>query len=136
MINRSFIGLARPRIEYELLNALAPEPQNIPTPQKVTLLSSSSYDQKDALTLKVGDTVKTGQKLIPLADSDAYVISTVTGTISAISPYTGDFGRLYTAVSIDVVEDENIDDTFEKMPQLPPWIMPPPFLPVLPAILP
>ena len=115
MIKRSFVGIARPRIEYEMLNALAPGPQSIPTPKKVTLLSSGSFDQKDSLTLKIGDTVITGQKLSPLADSDAYVISTVTGTISSISPYSGDFGRLYTAISIDVAENEEIDDAFEKI---------------------
>jgi electron transport complex protein RnfC len=115
MIKRSFFGLSRPRIEYESLEGKPLEPEKVPTSEKVTLYCKGTYDRKDTLLFNIGDNVKTGQKLLLYEDRDAYVISSVTGTVSSISPYTGDFGRSYTAITIDVAENEEIDDQFEKI---------------------
>lgn len=114
MIKRSFFGLSRPRIEYETLEGKPPESEKVPTSEKVTLYCKGTYYRKDTV-FNIGDNVKTGQKLLLYEDSDAYVISSVTGTVSSISPYTGDFGRSYTAITIDVAENEEIDDQFEKI---------------------
>ncbi|MGW8326083.1 MAG: 4Fe-4S dicluster domain-containing protein, partial [Desulfobacterales bacterium] len=70
---------------------------------------------KKSVQIKKGDPVKTGQKLSLYEDSNAYVISSVTGTISAVSPFLGDFGRSYTAISIDVAENEEIDEQFSVL---------------------
>jgi len=118
MIKRSFIGLAKPRIVYEALDVTVPEPKIIPTSKKVTLLLNEIYDpfgQKKAALLKENDSVKTGQKLSLYDGSDAYVISSVTGTISSISSFLGEFGRSYTAISIDVAEDEDMDEQFKTL---------------------
>ncbi|MFH2220332.1 MAG: 4Fe-4S dicluster domain-containing protein [Pseudomonadota bacterium] len=117
MIKRSFVGMATPRIEYQPLELSAPEPREIPSPKTVTLLLESPYDPsgiQDTVFVGVGETVKTGQKLSLSGDSDTYVISTVTGTVSAVSAFWGEFGRSYTAISIDVSE-EAVDDQFEKV---------------------
>ncbi len=114
MIKRSFFGLSRPRIEYETLEGKPPEPEKVSTSEKVTLYCKGTYYRKDTV-FNIGDNVKTGQKLLLYEDSEAYVISSVTGTVSSISPYTGDFGRSYTAITIDVAENEEIDDQFEKI---------------------
>ena len=58
--------------------------------------------------------VKTGQKLLLYKESDEYVVSSVTGKVSSISSYTGDFGRSYTAIAIEVADDEEIDDEFKS----------------------
>jgi len=114
MLKRSFIRLTKPRLNNELLPDSQPEPKKISMPKTVTLLLDYSFDQKEVFLLKEGDKVKTGQKLILTRESDAYVISTVTGTVTSISSYAGDFGDTYTAISIATGDEEEIDDEFKK----------------------
>lgn len=119
MIKRSFFGLAKPRLEYKTLPDKLPEPEKIPCSENITLLLSTLPEQTDrTLSVKEGDKIKTGQKLFFTKD-DAYAISSVTGTISSISPFTGDFGASYTAVSINVSDNEEIDNQFEKYSKTP-----------------
>ncbi|HGY12427.1 MAG TPA: hypothetical protein ENK36_08715, partial [Desulfobacterales bacterium] len=114
MIKRSFFGLAKPRLEYNILPDELPEPEEISCSENVTLLLSTFLEQTDkTLSVKEGDKIKTGQKLF-FTNDDAYAISSVTGTISSISPFTGDFGASYTAVSINLSDNEEIDEQFEK----------------------
>jgi H+/Na+-translocating ferredoxin:NAD+ oxidoreductase subunit C len=115
MIKRSFFGLAKPRFEYKTLPDKLPEPEEISCSGNVTLLLSTFPEQKDGtLSVKQGDKIKSGQKLFFINNEDTYVISSVTGTISSISSLTGDFGAFYTAVSINVSDNEEIDEQFEK----------------------
>ncbi|MFC1516077.1 4Fe-4S dicluster domain-containing protein [Thermodesulfobacteriota bacterium] len=116
MIKRSFVGLAKPRITYKTFELSEPEPREISHPKTATLLLESPYDPsgfRDTVGIGKGETVKTGQKLSLSGDSDAYVISTVTGTVSSVSGFFGDFGRSYNAISIEVSEEE-MDDQFEQ----------------------
>jgi Na+-translocating ferredoxin:NAD+ oxidoreductase subunit C len=118
MIKRPFISLAKPRIEYEAIGVTLPEPKKIPTSKKVTLLLDETYEpfgKNKAVLLKKDDSVKTGQKLSLYDGSDAYVISSVTGTISSISSFLGEFGRSYTAIAIDVAENEEMDEQFKAL---------------------
>ena len=118
MIKRSFISLAKPRLEYEALDVTLPEPKEIPTPKKVTLLLDEPYEpfgQKNTILLKKDDSVKTGQKLSLYDGSDAYVISTVTGTISSISPFCGELWPFIYRHYIDVAEDEEMDEQFKGL---------------------
>ena len=115
MIKKSFIGLAKPLIEYQPLDVTPPEPQKIPTSKKITLLLDHPYDHKDSISFNIGDQVKTGQKLSYSEDSDAYVISTVTGSISSISSFAGDYGKSYTGISINVDENEDTDNQFKEL---------------------
>lgn len=115
MIKRSFIGLAKPWLEYEALDITQPEPKKIPTSKKSTLLIDRPYDHKDTILFKIGDKVKTGQKLSYSEDSDEYVISSVTGTISSISSFIGEYGKSYTSISIEVDENEETDDQFKAL---------------------
>ena len=83
MIKRSFIGLIKPRMIYKTIELTPPEPEKIPVPKQATLLLNEHYDpfgRKNAVMLKKGDPIKTGQKLALYEDSDAYVVSSVTGT--------------------------------------------------------
>ncbi|MBW1812267.1 MAG: 4Fe-4S dicluster domain-containing protein [Deltaproteobacteria bacterium] len=114
MIKKSFLGFAKPEIKYDVLDDVSLELYDIPIPESVVLLSDGSPSQNPQLAINIGDRVKTGQKLIPYKDNDSYVISSVTGTISSISPYLGDYGKTYTAISIDVDANETFDETFKK----------------------
>ncbi len=115
MIKQLFIGLAKPRIEYEVLDSAQPEPNIIPAPKKVTLFLDKSGVRNDSLLVGIGDKVKTGQKLSYSGNPDAYVIATATGTVSAIFSFAGDYGKSFTAISIDVDENEETDDQFAEL---------------------
>lgn len=113
MIRRSFIGLAKPRLEYGSLED-TPSLKQIPTSKEITLLSNYPFNKKKLLLKKKAE-VKTGQKLLLYKEKDEYVVSSVTGKVSSISSYIGDFGRSYTAIVIEVADDEEIDNEFKDI---------------------
>lgn len=115
MLKRSFFCVSKPRFEYESIEQSPMKVEKIPIPKTVTLFLKKPYERKDATTIKIGDKVKTGQKIKLYPDSDAYVISSVTGTVSSLSPYLGDFGQSFTAIGIDVAEKEEWDDAFSQV---------------------
>ena len=119
MLKKSFVGLFIPQFEYQLLPTRLPQPEKVTASKTVTLYHPKKYDQKAPSSFRVGDTVKTGQKISLYADDPAYVIASVGGTISAISPHTGDFGKTYSAVAIDIDKNETIDDQFAAQCQSP-----------------
>ncbi|MBT8352355.1 MAG: 4Fe-4S dicluster domain-containing protein, partial [Deltaproteobacteria bacterium] len=61
---------------------------------------------------------QTGQKLF-FTNDDAYITSSATGTISSISSFAGDFGASYTAVSINVSDNEEIEAQFKEYAKTP-----------------
>ena len=85
---------------------------------KATLLIDQGYEKKSQVDLSEGDTVQTGQKLAPFKDSEAYVVSSVTGKVSAIYPYPGDFGKNFTAFDIEVAADEAVPPIEDLEPTL------------------
>ena len=93
MLKKSFLGLTNPQIEYELLPVKVPAPEKVAASKSVTLFHLINDAGSAAPALRIGDRVKTGQKLALYADAPAYVISSVTGTIASISPHTGDYGK-------------------------------------------
>jgi len=111
MIKRSFFGLAKPRLQY---NVVPDAVQDLPVPSKVVLLLKESRNGGGTGELKVGNAVKTGQRLAASPQSEEYVISSVTGTISALSPYMGTFAKKYTAITIDASAQDDWDDGFKK----------------------
>lgn len=115
MIKKSFFGLSKPRFEYEKIGESQPAPEKIPIPEKATLFIEERYDLQDSVLIKPGDSVKTGQKLQIYGDSDAYAISSVTGTVASVAPWTGDFGQEYTAVTIDVGKKDEIDEQYKNL---------------------
>ena len=119
MVKKAFWGLSTSQINYEMLPVHLPETEKIPTPQRITLLHPKNNALNVPSTLAIGDAVKTGEKLSLYPDQNDYVISPVTGTIVALSPYTGDFGKSYIAIAITPEGDEIIDDTFQQQSQSP-----------------
>ena len=136
MIKRSFFGLAKPCLEYKALPDKLSEPVEIVPLENVTLLLNNFPEQTDRiLSVKEGDKIQTGQKLF-FTNDDAYVTSSVTGIISSISSFAGDFGASYTAVAINVSDNEKIDDQFEKCAKTPSLDTVKDFLACLPGNLP
>ena len=119
MIKKAFLGLSTPQIEYEMLPVHLPETEKVPTPKNITLYHQKNDENHIPSTLGIGDPVKTGEKLSLYPDQNYYVISPVTGTIASLSPYTGDFGKNYIAITITTDGDEIIDDTFGQQIQSP-----------------
>ena len=74
MIKRSFLGLATPKLQY---NSTLDSVQDLPVPSTVTLLLKEPKNGGSANGLKVGDGVKTGQRLAASPDSAEYVISSL-----------------------------------------------------------
>ncbi len=110
MIKRSFFGIKKPVLEYNILGSAVSEVKTIPLPETVQLFSDNAYDSLTSVILKSGDSVKTGQKLaITRTDS---IVSTVTGTVKNVTTYTGDFGKKYSAITIDVSDTEEKDTAF------------------------
>ena len=111
MIKRSFLGMVKPRLKYNLV----PGPiQDLPIPSRVTLLLKESQNGEGGVSVKVGDTVKTGQRLAASPDSAEYVIASVTGAVSAVEPYMDAYGGKYTAVTIEAGGQDEWDDGFNK----------------------
>ena len=119
MLKKSFFGWSLPRIEYEVLPAHVPEPDQVATSNAVTLLHPQSNQQNAPALFRVGDMVNTGQKNSLFEDDPAYVIATATGRISSISPFTGDYGKSYLAITINIAENEIVDNEFETVVQDP-----------------
>jgi electron transport complex protein RnfC len=111
MIKRSFLGLAKPRLQY---NSVQDSVQDLPVPNTVTLLLREPQNGGGASALKVGDAVKTGQRLAASPDSAEYVISSITGTVSAMAPYVDAYGRKCTAITIQASGQDDWDDGFDK----------------------
>ena len=106
MLKKYFFGWSVPRIEYEVLPAQVPEPDQIAASNAVTLLHPKSNQQNLPPLYRVGDMVNTGQKISLFADDPGYVIATATGRITSISPFTGHYGKSYLAITIKIAEDE------------------------------
>lgn len=121
MIVNRLLSLGASRLRYALLPPSPPLPAPMPTPRSVTLLSDQNLKQamggREALLrlketpartfrIQKGETVARGQILRVLDDSQP-VISPISGTITAMTPYVGDYGKVYMSLTIEAGEGEN-----------------------------
>ena len=113
MLKNKFFALTCPRIDYDVLPVVLPKPEKISPTKYITLFHDKNGNQSSATGSQVGDKVKTGQKLALYKNDPAYVIASASGTISSISPYSGDFGKNYAAISIEIDTNEVYDDQFK-----------------------
>jgi electron transport complex protein RnfC len=112
MPSKSFFGPGKPAFRYELVSTALPEPVVATTPATVTLLLPRELPTTPSKLIKVGSTVKTGEKLVWDDQPGPAVVSSVTGTISAITGMIGDYGRKYTAVTITAKKTDEWDEQF------------------------
>ena len=101
MFTKSFFGFVQPTFQHESLTRELPKLVEIPAPERVTLLLESPFEQLDPDCLKVGDTVRYGEKLKANENGSGYALATVPGRVDALAGMTGDFGKTYTAVTIE-----------------------------------
>lgn len=119
MIKRAFFCLAAPKLQYPVLRDGEKDGiREIPLPSKATLLLEPPSAETGAILPKSGDRVQTGQSLRLAIRSQGHWVSTVTGSIGAITEHTGSMGKTCSAMSIAVEEDE-WDDTFSKLGDTP-----------------
>ncbi len=117
MIKKSFIGMAKPQLLCEALESVLPEPEKISISARATFLLKMPHGQsvgKSSFSFEEGDKVITGQKLALAAKSNEYIVSSVTGKISSIKPFEGNFGQMYTAISIETAQKEEKDKGFKQ----------------------
>lgn len=107
MMNNAFSRSATAAIQYELLHRTPLGPQHVTSTDTATFLVDGKLERQSQIALQVGDPVQTGQKVLPLRESTAYAISSVTGTIAGVRPVTGDFGKHYTAIDVTLTEGDD-----------------------------
>lgn len=119
MIKKFFSRMQAQRFEMTPIDRFLMTPHVIPPPDRVTLFLKETRQKSASNGIKKGDTVKTGQKISLSEDGSPYVVSSITGTIAAIYPYSGDFGKTYTAIAIDRMDEEAMDDQFVSVCESP-----------------
>ncbi|RJP79851.1 MAG: 4Fe-4S dicluster domain-containing protein [Desulfobacteraceae bacterium] len=136
MIKKSFFGLLKPRLEYDIIDAKTPAPREITASKTIQLFSHTVFDKKDKILFQVGDKVKAGQKISIMKGSDDYIISSVSGTIASISPYAGNFGMQMTSVVIKKDDRQESDTQFAEAAKTPSFQVTTDFLAHLPGAFP
>ena len=114
MMTKPFFGLGPPRLEHAPLPPRVERAEGIAPAGSLTLLHRRPAEGKAIPAFKIGDPVTTGQKLSLYGGSD-YVTAPVTGTITALAPFPGSFGRSYTAVTISPGPEEVFDPGFDAV---------------------
>lgn len=114
MLAKSFFGSSKPAFRYELLSTKLTQPMAVTPPDQVTLLLPMERPSTPSDIIKVGESVKTGQKLSWSDDGGPSVVSSVTGTISAVASHLGDYGRKSTAITIKVDKTDDPDGAFTE----------------------
>jgi electron transport complex protein RnfC len=116
MIKRPFFAITKPKLRASRVWGLPKEVLvEIPLPYKATFLVRGPYPKVDALRVGIGDRVRTGQKIRLAKDREDYFISSVTGTVSNISPRSGYMGQTGMAVSVNVSEKDQVDEEFGRV---------------------
>jgi len=113
MIKRSFIGLNEPKLRCDLVEPDPKEPEAIPIPPRMILLLNEPIDSTRVSLIKKGDMVKKGERIFLYKESQEYVASPVSGTITSIAPFTGDFGSVATYLILETnTMQEGIESDF------------------------
>ncbi|MBF0469000.1 MAG: electron transport complex protein RnfC, partial [Desulfamplus sp.] len=114
MIKRSFIGLTEPKLKCDLVEPGQKEPEAIPIPPRMILLLDEPLDSTKKSLIKQGDMVKKGERIFLYKESQKYVTSPVSGTITSIAPITGDFGAVATCFILETSPKQDIKSDFAE----------------------
>jgi len=109
----SLFGSATPGFRY----AISPHKiEDIPMPEQAMLFVEQPKTRDRKYVIKIGDTIKTGQKVSVFDGNASTTLSSVTGAVTDIQTYRGDYGQNYTALSIKTADDD-MDDTIAALNQ-------------------
>ncbi|MFP3998430.1 MAG: 4Fe-4S dicluster domain-containing protein [Desulfobacterales bacterium] len=116
MIKRSFFGISKPRLTYDTIEDVRPEPVFVKPKKRVTLFIDAPLKHTGKAIIKKGDSVIPGQRLQLREDiPEGYTVSPVAGKISEISHFIGMMEKQMTAVVIEIeTGDEDLHDTAFK----------------------
>jgi electron transport complex protein RnfC len=124
MIKRPFFGLSKPKLGYPSIQGhVTDSVKEIPVPGTATFFIDQSLPYGNGISLNVKERVCTGQKVELSESSKDAFISTVTGTVSEISDFTGYLGKKYTSIKVETDEKdqwiEENQDSIEYLSILP-----------------
>ncbi|MCP4115316.1 MAG: 4Fe-4S dicluster domain-containing protein [Desulfobacteraceae bacterium] len=119
MIKRSFIKLTGPRLLCDRVEPDPKKPETIPIPPRLVLLLHEPLDSTRETLIKKGDTVKRGERLFLYKESTEYAVSPVSGTITSIASYTGDFGTIATYFIVERDEKDTAVNGFSEFADTP-----------------
>jgi len=109
----SLFGSATPGFRY----AISPHKiEDIPMPEQAMLFVEQPKTRDRKYVIKIGDTIKTGQKVSVFDGEASTTLSCVTGAVADIQTYRGDYGQTFTSLSIKTADDET-DDTISALNQ-------------------
>jgi electron transport complex protein RnfC len=115
MINRPFLAITKPKLRCSGIPALSQgSAVEIPLPEKATFVVKSPLPRLDQMKIRIGDRLRTGQKVQLAADRSDSFISSVTGTVLTVAARTGHLGRACTAVSLKVADKDQVDEAFGR----------------------
>ncbi|ETR72456.1 MAG: electron transport complex protein RnfC [Candidatus Magnetoglobus multicellularis str. Araruama] len=113
MMKCSLFGSATPGFRY----AISPHKiEDIPMPEQAMLFVEQPKTRDRKYVIKIGDTIKTGQKVNVFDNVVSTTMSGVTGSVTDIQTYRGDYGQTYTSLSIKTADDD-MDDTIAALTQ-------------------
>jgi electron transport complex protein RnfC len=116
MIKRPFFAITKPKLRSSRVWGLPKEVLvEIPLPEKAIFLVKGPYPKAEDLAVGIGDRVRTGQRIRLARNREDGFVSSVTGTVSNISPRSGHMGQAYTAVSVNVAESDRVDEEFGRV---------------------
>ena len=99
MTKRPFFSLSKPRLLYEALTGVPPEPRKIRAPESKTLLVNAPKTKKAPL-IAFGDMVVSGQEIKVYEDMDDRIVAPFSGKVTSVMPFTGDMGQVMTCITI------------------------------------
>jgi electron transport complex protein RnfC len=115
MIKKPFFGFGKPKLKCSVIGSKEKESlTEIPLPSRASLFVNGSFESLDDLAIRLGDRVRTGQKLRVGLRSQEHFISPVTGTVKAIAPLGGNPGEASANIIIDVAAKDQWDDEFTR----------------------
>ncbi|MCG6892007.1 MAG: 4Fe-4S dicluster domain-containing protein [Desulfobacteraceae bacterium] len=118
-MKQSFIRFSRPWMHYDRVRELPKPPETIPMGAEAVFWIPGDLSDLDADWLKVGDKVRTGQKLTLHPDAGGYALSSVTGRVQRIEKRMGDYGRSYVQVTVAVEPVDRWDEAFSAAADTP-----------------
>jgi Na+-translocating ferredoxin:NAD+ oxidoreductase subunit C len=115
MIKKSFINMTKSAPKYDTIENVS-APIDLSTPDSINILIENINN--DTIAIKEGDELVTGKKIIPFNNTQ-YIISSVTGIVTSIKPFDGNFGKKYYIISIKTSGTEIDDEAFAEESETP-----------------
>ena len=115
MIKKPFFSIGKPGLRYSLASEVDQDAKEIGLPEKITLFLKTTGDDQGIFPVAKGKKVKTGEKLMSAPGETGSLISTATGAVADVSPFTGYAGQSFISLVIETEKQDVWDDGFKKV---------------------